>query len=123
MNLTSSHHLNLVVVTDGQLIDGGIPVGVQHVQESTSPMKPTVGGEGGGPPVPIPIARSDGEHVDVIDGAELLEEAAYPVDGPIVRAVGDEELAPLVEGDQGAPGDTAVGGRWHRHDGTKHFKF
>ena len=95
MHLTASHHLNLVVVANGQLIDGSIPVGVHHVQESASPMKPSVG---------VPIARSDGEHVDVIDGPELLEETPYPVDGPIVRAVGDEELAPLVEGDQGTPG-------------------
>ena len=40
----------------------------------------------------------------MIDRAELLEEIPDPVDGPIVRAVGDEELAPLVEGDQGTPG-------------------
>ena len=67
--------------------------------------------------VGIPTARSsDGKHVDVIDRAELLEEIPDPVDGPIVRAVGDEELAPLVEGDQGAPRHS-IGRRWHGHVG------
>jgi len=107
VHLLPPQHLNLVVAAHGQLVDGGIAPGVEHVQESAPPVEPAVA------VATAPIAGPDGKHVHVVDGAELLEIVADRIDRPVVRAVGDEELAPLVEGDQGTPGH--VGG-WHRHD-------
>ena len=97
VHLLPPQHLDLVAVTHGQLVDGGVAVGVEHVDEAAAAMSASSAA-----PVAA-VGVSIGKHVDVVDGAELLEEGPDLIGGPLVRAVGDEELAPLVEGGQGAP--------------------
>ena len=98
VHLLPPQHLDLVAVTHGQLVDGGVAVGVEHVDEAAAAMSASSAAPVAAVGVPI------GKHVDVVDGAELLEEGPDLIGSPLVRAVGDEELAPLVEGGQGAPG-------------------
>mmetsp|Transcript_22756 Transcript_22756/g.50589 ORF Transcript_22756/g.50589 Transcript_22756/m.50589 type:complete len:207 (+) Transcript_22756:1951-2571(+) len=93
MDAISSQHFNLVIATRGELINGGITGGIEHVKQTTALVKPT--GFGG----IVRLGRC-GEHPHVINSSVALEEAADLINGPIVGAIGNEELASFVEGGQ-----------------------
>mmetsp|Transcript_35867 Transcript_35867/g.72841 ORF Transcript_35867/g.72841 Transcript_35867/m.72841 type:complete len:212 (-) Transcript_35867:354-989(-) len=93
MHAISSQHFNLVIATSGELINGGITGGIEHVKQTTTLVKTT--GFGG----IVRLGRC-GEHPHVINSSVALEEAADLINGPIVGAIGNEELASFVEGGQ-----------------------